>query len=293
MNEPVPSRPKSAVAAKDTSLSRAAQVESSRSQVLVRFYRRMKLRRVYPLVVGLQQRLSASGTAFAVRPLVPGALVTPGELIMDPAKAGTQATFYVTPLARGRLPHARVQLHRQGNLLQEIALPMKAVTQRLTWILLALTILVPAFLLYTTKYHPLTGTVPREMRAAPEQPKNGQAGDKKPGLVGGLVRRFVLGGLPPVAPAPVIKHIQASPGEMLEYNVRKGLQEDVPFVPPSVADPVAHGLGTAYGYACAMAEAQLSFYVGALLLALTIWSAITHSSRRARRRTALLPSASV
>jgi hypothetical protein len=224
------------------------------------------MRRVYPLVVSLPAKASGTAGAVAVRPLIPGALVTPAELILDSAKSDTQATFYVTPVARGRLPKARVQLHRQGSLLQEVTLPMKAVTQRLTWVLLALTILVPAFLLYTTKYNKMTGTVPRSMAPTPEDVRAEPA-------------------TPPIAREPTIKNMPGRPGELLEYR----LKEELPVIPHVDASAhLARWLGIGYDLACELATDHFSFYVGALLLGLTIISAVTHSSRRARRRGAPL-----
>src|SRR5207253_1356997 len=126
---------------------------------------RMKLQRVYPAVVearpvGGGQR-NGAGAPVLLRPIIPGALVVPAELTLDTAQAGARATFYVTPLAKGRLPGARLEVRRQDALVQEIRLPMRATTQRLTWLLALLTVLLPVVLLNVTRYHKLQGTVRR------------------------------------------------------------------------------------------------------------------------------------
>jgi hypothetical protein len=128
----------------------------------------MKPQRVYPLTVevprGSGGRLlpAGSGEAVVVRPLIPGAVVVPAEQRLDVARPGSQVTFSVTPLAKGRLPNPRVEVLQHGRVVQEIGLRMKGVTQRMTWWLLALTLLVPSLLLYYGRYYPVTGTIPHK-----------------------------------------------------------------------------------------------------------------------------------
>src|SRR5262249_26290928 len=110
-------------------------------QVVVRFLRPMKLQRVQRVVVQLHGY--PRGRPFAemddvpvlVRLSIPGALVTPTEAPLDATQPGSQTTFYVTPLARGRLRDAKVEVRQRGRLLQEIPLPVKGSSQRLTWVL--------------------------------------------------------------------------------------------------------------------------------------------------------------
>src|SRR5207245_3768708 len=124
--------------------SPAAQAKECR--LGIRFYRRMKLNRVYPLSVQVPAaawgRASLASVPVRIRPLIPGAHVVPAEAELDLARPNAAVSFYVTPLAKGRLAGARVEVHQQGLLAQEVSLPMKSVTQRLTWVLLALTIIV-------------------------------------------------------------------------------------------------------------------------------------------------------
>ena len=125
-------------------------------RVQARYYKRMKPQRVYPLVVKLQTDAKLPpGAPVFVNPVIPGTLVTPSELTLD--SAASTATFYVTPLAKGKLPSARLDIFHQGRLVQEMPLAMRSTTQRVTWVLALLTILIPAFLLHWTVYSPLKG----------------------------------------------------------------------------------------------------------------------------------------
>src|SRR5208283_3795880 len=56
-------------------------------------------------------------------------------------------TFSVTPLARGKLKDARVQILHGGRILEEVWTPMKGTRQRRTWILLLLTLISLGYLL--------------------------------------------------------------------------------------------------------------------------------------------------
>jgi hypothetical protein len=151
-----------------------ATARSREAALAVHFYRRMKLQRVHKLVV--QQAASPlASMPFIVRPIIPGALVTPVECPLDTSNPKARATFHVTPLARGRLSGARLEVLNLGQVVHEVPLRMKSVTQRATWVLAALTILVPALMLYFTRYHPLKGEVMKEVRRAdlglPEEPE--------------------------------------------------------------------------------------------------------------------------
>lgn len=113
----------------------------------------MKPQRVYALVVEVPQKKRGEvkgGGPVVVRPIIPGALVVPAEQRFDTSEAGNQITFHVTPLARGRLPRARVEVFAPGQPPQQIALPMSARTQRLSWALLILAFVVPWLLFKIT-----------------------------------------------------------------------------------------------------------------------------------------------
>jgi hypothetical protein len=145
----------------------------------------MKPQRVYPLTVevprGSAGRLlpAGAGDAVVVRPLIPGAVVVPAEQRLDVARPGSKVSFSVTPLAKGRLPNPRVEVLQHGRVVQEIGLRMKGVTQRMTWWLLALTILVPSLLLYygREEYHALSGEIPHKSTVPPRENGNPGAAD--------------------------------------------------------------------------------------------------------------------
>src|SRR5262249_45325166 len=105
----------------------------------------MKPHRVYTLAVEVPRSKAAGGDAavVVVRPVIAGAQVVPAEQRLDPSAPGHQGTFHVTPLARGKLPRARVEVYTAGRAPQSVPVPMKAKTQRLAWLLLALAFLLP------------------------------------------------------------------------------------------------------------------------------------------------------
>lgn len=155
----------------------------------VRFYDRMRPQRVYPLTVEVPRGAAprpAHGLTLepvVVRPVIPGALVTPPERRLDVTRPGERATFAVTALARGRFPAPRVEIVQHGRPAQEVPLRMKGVSQRLTWALLALTLLVTGGVFYLTRWAPFKGEIPYptkqvDIPAAPNAPK--PAGEPNP-----------------------------------------------------------------------------------------------------------------
>ncbi|HXG10665.1 MAG TPA: hypothetical protein VNK04_12985 [Gemmataceae bacterium] len=229
--------------------SAAGQLER---QFKVRYYCCMKPQRVYPLTVEVQAGRSGPSagpsTPILVRPVIPGALVTPAEQRLDATQPGARATFQITPLARRRLPEARVEVLQHGQVADRIGLRMKSVTQFRTWVLAALTLLVPWFLLMITtdRYWKLRGSLPH---------------------------------LPP--------EVVADPGEVLKHRINTWIDDFVPRIPYSreyVTEPVAHWLGIGYSWACHLAPDHLYFWVGAVLLGLTIVSWIGNRRQRASRR---------
>lgn len=191
--EPVPSRSIPAIERPAPARVREAPAGETRLQVFVRYYRRMRLQRVYALMVTVSpvSRDGEGGTAGSVvlRPFIPGALVTPSQVEVRGFSQGRTATFQVTPLGRGKLHNARVEVYQQGQLVQEIPLAMRSVTQRMTWVLAALTVLVWWGLHYLAEHNRNEST-----RVPTVQ------GNKPPpaGLVPARVPR--PGGLPPEAP---------------------------------------------------------------------------------------------
>jgi hypothetical protein len=134
----------------------ARRGEGPRYVLGVRYYRRMKVDRVYPMsmtlnpVAGHLQGIKSHTPPVEIRPVLPGAQVTPTHY--ETETTGAIPPFYVTPLVRGKLAEARLEVYSRGRLVQEIPLRMKGTSQRLTWVLLLLTILVPLGLWYFTRH---------------------------------------------------------------------------------------------------------------------------------------------
>ena len=118
------------------------------------FHTVMKPQRIYALTVQVPKSKKGAGTSagtiVVIRPVIAGAQVVPAEQRLDTSEAGNQITFHVTPLARGRLPQARVEVFAPGQAPQDVPMPMKAKTQRLSWLLLALAFVLPWFMAKVT-----------------------------------------------------------------------------------------------------------------------------------------------
>src|SRR5207253_10883922 len=93
---------------------------------------------------------AARGQVVVVRPVIAGAQVTPAEQRFEVAP-GNQITFHVTPLGRGRLPRARLEVFAPGQAPESIPLTMKVKTQRLAILLLLLAWLIPIMMNKLTK----------------------------------------------------------------------------------------------------------------------------------------------
>jgi hypothetical protein len=333
-------------------------------QVSVRFFQRMRRHRVYPLTVELHKLSSESSAGnwstapVLARPFIPGAQVTPPELELKSVQVGEKATFYVTPKAWGRLLGARLQLCQQGLVLQEIALPMKTAGALLTWILAALTVLVPLGALYFTKHVNLTSTGPNGVLHSPRSrgigaalPANGQPvppalAPQEPGK-NALPPEAPQGGPPVLGPAVLLAPpapVQGSGGQAKpdEKKPPRGdgdqpaeppkprAEQPPPAVEPAILErihlpdfgarggpgrlilepspkgPLERGLLDAlpavelgevqltaslaatlqqtYDLAHCLAMDHFSFYLGAVLLGLTLISWIVHRPARACRR---------
>jgi len=127
--------------------------------LLASFYRQMKPHRLYPLIVRLREnkkRPQSLVEPIHLRPVIPGAIVTPADYTLDPNHPQTNPPFFVTPLARGRLENARMEVYHGGRLVGTITLPMKAVTQCLTWVLLCLAFAIPYGAYWITTHTNLT-----------------------------------------------------------------------------------------------------------------------------------------
>src|SRR5262245_12404571 len=115
----------------------APLVRGRECQLSIRYYRRMRLQCIHRLVVEGPRDGAGHAGVLSVRPLIPGAAVMPAEQELDASRPGARAEFAVTPLARGGLRGAHVEVRSHGRLAQTIPLGIRATSQRLTWVLLA------------------------------------------------------------------------------------------------------------------------------------------------------------
>ncbi len=224
--------------------------------VQVTFYRRMKMQRVYPVVVRWRRGAApAPGHATTVRLLMAGAQVLPTELPLDPAKPTAQATFYVTPLARGWLRAQRLEVLLDGRKVQEVPLASKAVTQRLAWCLLVLTLVVP-WLVHSYVTH-------SPYRYAEKLDPTTRV--KAYAIVSDVGKRFE---------ESLTDSLPAMPGIVDEYvpAINAGLKE--------ARHEVAYGYGQLVN---ASQNEPYTFYAFLIMLGLTAFAALTHRDVRRRR----------
>jgi hypothetical protein len=225
--------------------------------VVVRYTGTMRLNRVYPLTVqipskGKGQAAPPGTPPLTVRPILPGAVVTPPEQKLDPTRPGSEVVFQVISLAKGPYRGARVQVEGPGQAPQEIRVGMRAKTQRMTWVLLALTIGVTWALLYYCKLHPL------EVKAGNVT------------LMPGTSLKHEINGA-------LTKFLPSLPSQQYPWLTR------------STIDKTSSGMGDAYQYLIGLSdEFNVPFWVGLSLLALTCVSWLFHRQWRAKRRANLL-----
>jgi hypothetical protein len=251
-------------------------------QLSVRYYATMKPQRVYPLVVEVPRGRNAvpadapTGLTVTLRPVIPGAVVVPAELPLEVSRPGAQATFHVTPVAKGRLPDARVVVLYDGRPVQELRTRMAARTQRLTWALLLLTVLLPPLLVHWTSTAPLRGLIADERPVVAKNDDPAQKNDAKAGAGERRTESYLREGMP---------------GEVLDVRVRSGLTNNVPEFPgrDTAARWLGAGLGAGYGFLCAGApDVRPAFWLGVALFILTFASWVRHRPTRVRRRGSVL-----
>jgi hypothetical protein len=256
----------------------------------------MHPQRAYALKVTWEDKPVSRDKSFpfvVVRPIIPGALVTPAEQTLDTSTAEAEADFYVTPLARGRLRGARVEvLPAQGGRV-DVPLSMKVVRQRLTKVLLLLTFLLPALVLYIVRYNRLEGEIARPKFTAAGPAGAGQRpdGQNPPGGANQPPRRGGQqgGSAPPQEVVRQVERIRGEPGELLTEEI-KAIVPAIPYV----RDPVAVGLGDAYQFLVTMDPGQgpgvyFHFWLGVVLLGLTGISWFLHLSMRGTKRSEPIP----
>jgi hypothetical protein len=277
----------------------------------------MKVKGVYPMVVNVRpladhlRGIKSHTPTLEIRPVIPGAQVTPSHYELE--MTGSTPAFYVTPVARGRLADARLEVYSHGRLVQEIPTPMRGTWQRPTWVLLFLTVLIPLGIYYFTKHVDLSSMgasvqsarAPAKSQAGledeedldaakPMDPEEGlriqkmmaaRMGAPTPPSTAGKAKKEepkkeapkVEG--PPQEPKPVLANSPKPKGPIEQATIK--LLPDFPSI--GTWTP-AGGAQEVYDWSKIMASDYLSFYVGLGLLALTLLSWVLHAARRSSRR---------
>jgi hypothetical protein len=242
----------------------AGRAAADAPRVQVRYYKRMRLGRVYPVQVGWARgtRGPVSGPV-TVRLVMAGAQVVPLEQPLDTSRPDARATFHVTPIARGWLRGERVEVLREGRKIDEVKLPCKVTSQRCTWFLLFLTFFIPFWVapLFT-----------REGALVEDEPpaRRAREADPAPHVPGGALTVRLRRWAPPVL--PVIE-------ENLPADVTNALY-DVPGY-----------LGEMYQYLylmCDNNDIRLGYWSFWVLLVLTFLSWWWHLPGQKRRKGAPL-----
>jgi hypothetical protein len=234
---------------------------------------------------------STAGASLVIRPVIPGALVVPAEMTLEPSQPTASVTFQVTPLALGRLRSARLEVFQLNRKVESIPLRVIVTRQLLTWVLLVLAFLVPTLWLLITRDNKLTGE-PRIRFATAEEREAAKAkpGAKGKGKGGGKKKAAEAPGPEEPKNEELLTIREApKPGEVLVEKLN-GPHGVLPLI-PDVTSHVADGLGAGYQFLCDKTDEtpQLPLYVGAVLLVLALLSCLLNLSRRGRAHGKPLP----
>jgi len=132
-----------------------ASVGKTLPPLQVRYYRRMRPGRVYPVhICWKTAERGVAGKEVTLKLNLPGVHVVPAEHTLKPTDPEDEVTFYATPLAKGKLTGSVLQVWYQGIKVQDMPLPCKVTSQFWSWFFLFMAFLLPAFLLHYCKYHP-------------------------------------------------------------------------------------------------------------------------------------------
>jgi hypothetical protein len=235
------------------------------------FYRQMKPQRLYPVIVRLRENKKRSQSLVEpihLRPVIPGAIVTPADYTLDSNHPQTNPQFFVTPLARGRLENARMEVYHGGRLVGTITFPMKAVTQCLTWVLLCLAFVIPYGAYWITTHTNLTraGTKLERNSNKENLEANGtkETPEKKATNAGAPVANFT--------PSKLAK---------ADGGVEHALSRILPDSP--LSQRVAASAQDAYEIVHSGSDYNLSFCLAALLLGATCISWAMHTTWKGKR----------
>jgi hypothetical protein len=133
--------------------ARADRGSGATPSLSVRYWKKMRLHKVYPVTVSGSGR--GDSEPVVVRVVMAGAQVVPAELPLDPSDPSDKATFYVTPIAQGGLRGERVEVLQGGRKVQEIRIPAKVSSQRGTLVWLFLAFFIPWLILHYFVYSPI------------------------------------------------------------------------------------------------------------------------------------------
>jgi len=275
--------------------------------VIVNYYRRMRVQRVFPLTVDLQASEALNGRV-QVRPIIPGAFVTPGIREVELGPPGSTLRFSVTPMAWGRLPHARISLFQNGRHAGNVPLPMKGVRQLDTWLFLFLAFLVPAAIFFFTSHLDWSraGNVkahdePLQMSHAADTPAPEDATTPIPDA--NRQRAEAMGGAfrtPAKAeasqpPQTGEKGGERSPATMEPKRPSGAIERMIVHEVPEfegLTRPVAVQMQDCYEiFQRTEKQYRISLYVGGAFLALALISCFMNRSTRARKQSGLVQGA--
>ncbi len=269
--------------------------------LVVHLYRSMKRQALYPLVVRWSRSdygygpVGGKNAAVVLRPVVPGALVVPTELLLNAGNPDASATFHVTPLARGRLTGARVEVLHQDRRVQSVGLPMKVYRLSPSALLLALAFLIPLWLIMTSGSNKLTA--PNKLRKPTEAEKKSFEAKLSPTLVPGNPTSVVgkkdatgdktdngKGKKAVDFTLPMTVSYTPSPGEVLQDRLTV-LLPSIPGLTPALIGLVSG----AYQLQCDIMDKAGQFAVYGIFLLLLVASILLYSSGRTSVRSQPVP----
>lgn len=283
--------------------------ESAKESVVVNYYSQMRVQKVFPLSVDLHSIPGSLTGRVQVRPVIPGALVTPGIREVDLGPDGSSLNFSVAAMACGQLKHAQLAIFQDGHHKGNVALEMKGVRQLDSWIFVLFAAVLPALIYFFTTHLdwsrsanvPRAMVLPARMPHASDTPVSSNAtnqrppgrGMQPPGGAGPPANRGAAPGGPPAQP---------NDGAELEKPGASKTQEPPPqltgAVERSIAAEVPEFHGISRSVAVQMQDCyeilhnieksnRISLYIGLGFLALALISAFMNRTKRTQRRSNL------
>jgi hypothetical protein len=266
--------------------------------LVVHLHRSMKRQALYPLVVRWSRADYGYGggknATVILRPVVPGALVVPAELLLNAGNPDASATFHVTPLARGSLSGARIEVLHQDRRVQSVPLPMRVYRLSPSALLLALAFLIPLFLILTAGPNKLAA--PNKLRPPTESEKKSFESKLSTTLVPGnptsvVGKKDAANGKDKGAgkkavdmSLPMTVSYTPSPGEVLQDRLTAVL----PPVPVLTAGFIGLVSG-AYQLECNIMDSGSQFAVYGTFLLLLVASILLYTSGRTTVRSQPVP----